>query len=209
MMLVSLLVVPGISQAIYRCIDNIGNTTFSQLPCAPGQEAGQVDIETGDEELRVDPAVCEEIRRLAVLIFPHIHTEESILTVYDKLGGRAGLSAGVTSAINYVYNFRYNPQAKQDLVVRLTHEKCLEKGFGIIRRDELPDWARFTYEPDKAATAGERTGEQGATNSNCVKYQEDIRKLTVQLRKAQSKSDELRLQADKEHMEFMLREHCN
>lgn len=208
LLLISLLGLPIASQAVYRCVDEAGNTTFSQQPCAPGQASDRVTLEIDVDEADIDPAVCEEIRKLAELIFPHIHTEESILTMYNKLGGRGSLSAGVTSAVNYVYNFRYNPEAKQALVVRLTHEKCLERGFGVIKQGDLPDWNHIAYQPQEKTNGADTAAKPASANSNCEKYREAIDTLEAKIKNAQSKSDELRLQSDKEHMQHLLRENC-
>lgn len=165
----------------------------------------EIDVDEAD----IDPAVCEEIRKLAELIFPHIHTEESILTMYNKLGGRGSLSAGVTSAVNYVYNFRYNPEARQALVVRLTQEKCLERGFGVIKQSDLPDWNRIAYQPQEKSKEPDAVAKPAGANSNCAKYREAIVTLEAKIKSASSKSDELRLQSDKEHMQHLLRENCS
>ena len=208
-----LLAVSSVSQAaIYRCTNESGEVIFTQKPCGPDQQGNEVKLDLKKENKEISPEVCKDVRYLAELMFPHIAAEESILKVYDDLGGRGNLSAGITSVVNYVYNFRYNPKAKQAEVLRLTHEKCLEKGFGVLSKKDMPNWEKIKYsiekQEDKILSDDSQAEPERKGPETCESYDLKIKHLQERLAQPLNKSDMLRLQADKEYLEHLKQDQC-
>ena len=193
---------------VYRCVDEAGHVNFTQHPCSPTQESEKVNLDGFDTHRKPGPAVCKDVEKLADLLFPHIHETDSILDVYTNLGGREYLSAGITAVVNYVYNFRYNPKARQTNVVALTHAKCLDGGFGRITQKDLPDWDRIKYTREKPQAQKQTAAERQAQAETCNEYNEKLTHLRERLAKARDKSEKLQVQVDKEYLEQQLQKHC-
>ena len=195
--------------AVYRCVDDTGDVIFSQHPCSPAQEGEKINLNGMDVNKKPKPEVCKEIKKLAELIFPHITQTDSILDVYTDLGGREYLSAGVTAAVNYVFNFRYNPKAKQAEVVELTHAKCIDGGFGKITQSELPDWNKIKYVKEKPKEHKLTKQEQEEQAKTCKEYDAKIKDLKDRMAKTTVKSEKLQMQVDKEYYEGLAKEKCS
>lgn len=193
---------------IFRCTDDSGHVVFTQDPCGPSQQSEQVNLDKLDKNPKPSARVCAQVEKLANLIFPHIHETDSILDIYSDLGGRKYLSAGTTAVVNYVFNFRFNPKAKQTNVVALTHDKCLDGGFGRITEKDLPDWDRIKYakkKPEKNKTI--KQGQQ-SSQAQCKQYDEKIKALREQMANAKDKSQKLQARVDLEYYSNQKREHC-
>jgi hypothetical protein len=193
---------------VYRCVDTEGHVIFTQHPCGPAQQGEKVNLDGADINRKPKAEVCKEVEKLANLLFPHINETDSILDVYTDLGGRGDLSAGITAAVNYVFNFRYNPKARQSDVVALTHAKCLDGGFGRITEKDLPDWGKIKYikeKPKEQAQTKQSREEQAKT---CRQYDEKLAHLQERLTKAKDKSEKLQIQVDKEYYEGLKKEQC-
>jgi len=194
--------------AVYRCVDANGNVIFSQHSCGPDQQSEKVNLDGIDVNRKPKPEVCKEIKKLAELIFPHISETDSILDIYSDLGGREYLSAGVTAAVNYVFNFHFNPKARQSIVVELTHAKCLDGGFGRITEKDLPDWEKIKYTKEKPKEQKQTKEQQEAQEKLCKEYDEKLTHLQARLAKAKDKSEKLQIQVDKEYLEGVKRDKC-
>lgn len=199
---------PGTQAEVYRCVDDMGHVIFTQDRCGPAQQGEKVNLDGMDAERKPKLQVCKDVEKLANLIFPHIHETDSILDIYTDLGGRAYLSAGITAVTNYVFNFRYNPKARQSNVVALTYAKCLEGGFGRITKKDLPDWDKIKY---KKKTPGPRHQEKPGPQREkvCREYDEKIKRLRERLNKAKDKSAKLQARVDLEYLEGQKRHTCN
>lgn len=194
--------------AVYRCVDKAGNIVFTQDHCGPGEQGELVKLGSSDNRPKPGPAVCKKVEKLAGLIFPHIKQTDSILDMYTALGGREYLSAGITAAVNYVYNFRYNPKARQSNVVALTRDKCLDGGFGLIKEKDLPDWSKITYTRDKPKQT-KQTREQDAERlKDCQKYTRKLVQLRERLNKAKSKSDKMQARVNLEYQQGLVKDRC-
>ncbi|MBI1423806.1 MAG: DUF4124 domain-containing protein [Gammaproteobacteria bacterium] len=193
---------------IYRCVDDSGHVIFTQHRCAPTQESERVNLGNVDVNRKPKPAVCRQVERLAELLFPHINETDSILDVYTQLGGREYLSAGVTAAVNYVFNYRYNPKAGKNEVVALTHAKCLDGGFGRITEKDLPDWDRIKYKQEKPAEAKPTKEEQAQLEKTCAQYDTKLTELHKQLETTKDKSKKLQVRVDLEYYEGLKRKQC-
>lgn len=204
--------------AVYRCTNEAGEVIFAQTPCPAGQQGEELNITVPKQNKEIDPAVCKEVRYLAELMFPHVAQEDSILKVYDDLGGRENLSAGITAVVNYVYNYHYNPKASEAEVLTLTYEKCLDKGFGYIGKNDLPQWDKIKY---KVRTADEKKRDAQKRNETspdpeqkqemkeaCGNYAKKLDYLREKLAEKLEKSEMLRLQTDKEYLEQQQKEQC-
>ena len=194
---------------VYRCVDTEGNVIFSQKRCDPSQQGEKVDMEGTNVNKKPTPEVCHQIKKLAELIFPYVAQTDSILDMYTNLGGRKHLSAGVTAAVNYVYNFHYNPKAKQAEVVELTHDKCLDGGFGLITQSDLPDWNRINYVKEKPKEQQQSEQQTAELAKSCQEYNEKIKALKQRMAKAKDKSEKLQSQVDKEYYEGLVKEKCS
>jgi hypothetical protein len=190
---------------VYRCVDNSGHVKFSQQPCGPAQQGEKVNLDGADVNRKPKPRVCKQVEKLAGLIFPHINDTDSILDIYSNLGGRAVLSAGVTAAVNYVFNFRFNPKARQTDVVALTYAKCLDGGFGQITQTDLPDWDNIQYVKDAAKAAKQAELHQ---LKECKQYDDKIIGLRQRLKTAKGKSVKLQARVDLEYLEGLRRDKC-
>ena len=190
---------------VYRCVDSSGHVVFTQQACGPAQQGEKVNLDGADVDRKPRPQVCKQVEKLADLIFPHIKETDSILDIYSNLGGRAFLSAGVTAAVNYVFNFRFNPKARQTDVVALTYAKCLDGGFGQIGKKDLPDWDKIEYV--KAAAKAEKQAELQKLQE-CRQYDDKIRRLRARLKTAKDKSVKLQARVDMEYYDELKRKHC-
>jgi len=209
--------VTGLCHAeIYRCTDSEGHVVFTQQRCAAGQSSERVNMEglndLGDK-LKSDSKVCGKIRELADLVFPHVGKTDSILDIYHDLGGRKNLSAGVTAAVNYVFNFRYNPKARRTDVVELTYAKCLDGGFGKIRQQDLPAWEKIKYVKEKKkadqARAREMAGKQEKQAGQCAQYRKDLIRLRQRMANTKDKSAKLQARVDLEYYRQLLKDKCD
>jgi len=211
-----LLAATGVCRAeIYRCTDSEGHVIFTQQHCAIGQTGELVNMEglndQGDK-LKSGAGVCRKIEELAKLMFPHINQTDSILDIYSDLGGRQNLSAGVTAAVNYVFNFRYNPKASKANVVGLTFSKCLDGGFGKIREQDLPKWDKIKYvkEQKKAeqAKAVDRAQARKQQSEQCATIRENLIRLRKRLAAAKDKGAKLQARVDLEYNQQQLKANC-
>jgi len=200
---------------IYRCTDSEGRVVFTQQHCAANQSSEKVDMEGLNDlggKIKSDVKVCKKLKELADMMFPHISKTDSILDIYADLGGRKNLSAGVTAAVNYVFNFRYNPAAGRTDVVALTYSKCLEGGFGKIREKDLPDWGEIRYveEQKKADQARDRqkAAQHEARAEQCGTIRNNLHQLRQRLAGAKDKSTKLQLQVDLEYNKQQLADKC-
>lgn len=194
---------------IYRCTDETGNVIFTQHHCAPGQQSEVVNLNNSDDTPKPRAAVCKQVEKLARLVFPHINQTDSILDIYSDLGGREYLSAGITSVVNYVFNFRYNPKAQQNNVIALTRDKCLDGGFGLITEKDLPDWSKIKY-TRKKPTEPELSKEQLAEHRKaCQDYAVKLARARDRLTKAKSKGQKMQAQLDVEYYEGLQRSKCS
>ncbi|MEJ2450006.1 MAG: DUF4124 domain-containing protein [Gammaproteobacteria bacterium] len=206
-----LLLAWGISAhaAIYRCIDKTGNILFTQHHCASGQQSEVVNLGKNDAVQKPRPAVCKQVEKLAEVLYPHIAATDSILKIYTNLGGREYLSASITSVVNYVYNFRYNPKARQSNVVALTRDKCLDGGFGMITKKDLPDWSKITYVQKKTKTKPALTREQlSERRKACQAYAEKLAQARKRLAGARNKGQEMQARLDVEYYKGLQRDKC-
>jgi len=194
---------------VYRCVDATGGVIFTQKPCAPHEEGEKINLDGFNTAKKPNPHVCHEIKNLAEVIFPHIAKTDSVLDVYSNLGGREYLSAGVTAAVNYVFNFRYNPKAKQDEVVELTYAKCLDGGFGQITERELPDWGSIKYSKEKSKGNEPGKAQNAQPSKACQQYDEKIKVLKEKMASAKTKSEKLQAQVDTEYYEGLKKDQCN
>ena len=193
---------------IYRCVDDSGQVIFTQHRCAPTQESERIDVGGADVNRKPKPAICKQVEKLAELLFPHVNETDSILDVYKQLGGREYLSAGVTAAVNYVFNYRYNPKAGKTEVVALTYAKCLDGGFGRITEKDLPDWDRIRYKQEKPPEAKQTTEQQAELEKTCEQYDTKLTELRKQLESSKDKSKKLQSQVDLEYYEGLKRKQC-
>jgi hypothetical protein len=191
---------------IYRCVDEAGNVIFTQHRCGPAQQGEAINLDNVDVNLKPKPEVCKQVEKLAELVFPHIHETDSILDVYSQLGGREYLSAGITAAVNYVFNFRFNPKARQTEVVALTHAKCLDGGFGQIKDKDLPDWDKIKYKPEKPRETGR--AQPADLAKTCHEYDEKLTQLRQRLKSAKDKSEKMQARVDMEYVEEQIRQQC-
>jgi hypothetical protein len=206
----------GLSRAeIYRCTDSNGHVVFTQQHCAAGQSSERVNMEGLNDlgsKLKSDAKVCTRIKELADLVFPHITDTESILDIYTDLGGRKNLSAGVTAAVNYVFNFRYNPKARRSDVVELTYAKCLDGGFGRIREKDLPAWEKITYAKEKKKTdqaeAREKTEQRDKLAGDCAQFRKNLIRLQQRMASARDKGAKLQARVDLEYNRQQLKDKC-
>lgn len=198
---------PGYAE-IYRCVDSTGNVNFTQHHCGPGQHGKVVNLGGSDASPKPKPAVCKQVEKLAELVFPHIHQTDSILKIYSDLGGREYLSAGITAAVNYVFNFRYNPKARQSNVVALTRDKCLDGGFGHLTTKDLPDWDKIKYTQEKPKHAKQTKEQLAERRKSCQQYNEKLAHLRERLAKAKSKSKKMQTRLDLEYIEGLVRDKC-
>lgn len=193
---------------IYRCVDENGHVIFTQHPCGPAQEGEKVNLDGIDVNRKPTPQVCKQVEKLASLLFPHINDTDSILDVYTQLGGREYLSAGITAAVNYVFNFRFNPKARQMQVVALTHAKCLDGGFGRITTKDLPDWDRIKYTREKPKGQQQTKQQREEQEKTCKQYDEKIKQLRAQVAKVKDKGKKLQARVDMEYYDELKRKHC-
>jgi hypothetical protein len=199
---------------VYRCVDDTGAVSFSQQPCTPAQDSEEIDVDYYNTKYKPKAEVCKEVKVLAQMVFPHIAKTDSILDIYKDLGGRKNLSAGITSAVNYVFNFHHNPDARESEVVTLTHQKCLDGGFGKITEQDLPDWNKVKYSRDAPelrqeldrARYNNKTKQQ--IKNVCKKYDEAIKNILDRLSKPIDDAAKNKLQADKEYLEEVKRQNC-
>jgi len=198
----------GVHAEIYRCVDETGHVIFTQHRCGPAQESEKVNLDGFDSNRKPKPQVCKQVEKLADLLFPHVHDTDSILDIYSDLGGRGSLSAGITAAVNYVYNYRYNPRARQTDVVALTYAKCLDGGFGRITERDLPDWNKIKYNQEKPEQHKLTKEEQAEHDKTCLQYDEKITQLRERLGKAKDKGDKLSARVDMEYYAELKRKHC-
>lgn len=197
--------------AIYRCVDEAGNVLFTQKHCAPGQQGQIMNLGQNNSASEKKPraAVCRQVEKLAEVMFPHVREKKSILDVYSDLGGREYLSAGITAVVNYVYAFRYNPKAKKSNVVALTREKCLDGGFGDIRKKDLPDWNKIKYVEKKPAKKPALTKEQLAERQAvCQDLTEKRGKARKRLDSAKSKGQKMQARLDVEYYTSQIQAKC-
>ena len=211
LLVVILLFAYGVSAhaEVYRCVDDMGKVTFTQHRCSPGQEGEQVKLDGANFNRKPKPEVCAEVKKLADLVFPHITQTDSILDIYTDLGGRQHLSAGITAAINYVFNFRYNPKARQSEVVELTHDKCLDGGFGQITQKDLPDWDKIKYKKEKPKEQQQSKQQQAEREKVCKEYDVKIKDLKERMATTKDKSKILQSRVDKEYYEGLVKEKCS
>lgn len=193
---------------VYRCVDDEGHVIFTQHRCGPAQQGGKVDLGTMDVNRKPSAEVCKEVEKLANLIFPHINQTDSILDIYSDLGGREYLSAGITAAVNYVFNFRYNPKARQSDVVTLTHDKCIDGGFGRITEKDLPAWERIKYAQEQHKEPVQTKQQKDEREKNCAQYDEKIKKLQGRLLNAKTKSEKLQVRVDLEYVAGLKKDQC-
>lgn len=191
---------------VYRCVDEAGHVIFTQHHCGPAQESEKVNLDGFNVNRKPDPQVCKQVEKLAELIFPHINDSDSILDIYSQLGGREYLSAGITAAVNYVFNFRYNPRAGKANVVALTHAKCVDGGFGRLTEKDLPDWDRIKYKSEKPRQQTEQ--QQQEIEKTCKQYDEKIMQLRDRMKKAGDKGTKLQARVDMEYYGELKRTHC-
>ncbi len=193
---------------VYRCVDDAGHVIFTQHRCGPEQESEKVNLDGFDSNRKPRPQVCKQVEKLADLLFPHINDTDSILDIYADLGGRGSLSAGITAAVNYVYNYRYNPRARQTDVVALTYAKCLDGGFGRITEKDLPDWDKIKYNQEKPKHQKLTKQQQAEQEKTCQQYDEKIKQLRERLENAKDKSKKLQARVDVEFYSELKRKQC-
>lgn len=190
---------------IFRCTDDDGHVIFTQKPCHASQQSEKLHLGKLDENSKPTAKVCAQVEKLANLLFPHINDTDSILDIYGDLGGRKYLSAGISAVVNYVFNFRFNPKARQVNVVALTHAKCLDGGFGRLTQKDLPDWDRIKYAKQKAAQDKSPNPHQQA---QCTEYDQKISALQSKLAGAKDKSKQLQARVDLEYYNELKRQQC-
>lgn len=193
---------------IFRCTDDNGHVVFTQDPCGPAQQSEKVNLDKLEKNPKPSAKVCKQIENLAKIVFPHINDTDSILDIYSNLGGRKYLSAGATAAVNYVFNFRYNPKARQSNVVELTHDKCLDGGFGLIREKDLPEWDRIKYKKEKTKQREQTKQEKQALQSKCKDYDEKVKALQEQMDTTKDKNKKLQSRVDLEYYKSQISQQC-
>jgi len=202
----------GIAHAeIFRCTDSDGHVVFTQQRCASTQTSEKVDMEgLNDVGGRGKPGekICKDVKKLANLIFPHINQTDSILDIYSDLGGRENLSAGITAVVNYVFNFHYNPKARQVDVVNLTYSKCLDGGFGRITQRDLPDWDKIKYAREKEQQDKASTEQKQQQARQCEEYRQKREQLQRRMAGTKDKSARLQARVDWEYNEQQLKNKC-
>lgn len=204
-------VLPGYA-AIYRCTDGAGHVLFTQDHCAHGQQSEVVNLGRNDSSSETNPgsSVCRQVEKLAEVIYPHIQQKKSVLDIYSDLGGREYLSAGITAVVNYVYAFRYTAKAKKSDVAALTREKCLDGGFGDIKKKDLPDWKKIKYVRKKTEKKPVLSKEQLAKRqAACQDISHKLEQARRRLDDAKNKGQKMQARLDVEYFTKQAKQKCD
>jgi len=113
--------------AAYRCVDDDGNTSYSEKPCSVDQRVNKIisGIGGGIEYH------CELPQQLALKTAATMRDGQPSSTVFRQYGGIHTLSPTAISIINYVYQFKHNYEATTERIVALTEQRCEVGSFGV------------------------------------------------------------------------------
>ncbi len=137
---------------VYRCTDNTGNVSYSQLPCQGTTTSQELNVgrKSSPDELGTvnieNKEVCREVSLMAKGIYPAMKKKKDISHVFKDFGGLNSLTPATINIINYVASFRYNNSMKISRIGNLSYTRCVRNGFGKITAEDFPDWQRSGWQ---------------------------------------------------------------
>ncbi len=116
--------------AIYKCVDNSGNTTYTGSPC-PTDESIKLISNTASARPALD---CRVARKFAADVSQRMISGESSEDLFNRYGGINTTTPFVMSLISYVYSFEGNKTITTERITALSNQRCEAGSFGPVGR---------------------------------------------------------------------------
>lgn len=121
------------SAQVYKCVDDAGNLTFSQVPC-PGQSTSKV----GTGAKRTSDTDCSWATRFARDVARRMQSGRTSDQTFGAYGGVDAVSSGTLNLINYVYRYQHASDVSVDRIASLTGSMCSAGSLGDVSCEALP-----------------------------------------------------------------------
>lgn len=134
-----LFILPLLSDAVaatYKCIDENGDVTYSQIPCKQNQKTDKL-LNSSKKPAELED--CKYAGAFSQMTFRHMRAGLSTQQLFDRYGGVNSISRGTLGVINYVYSFKYSTAMQPSRVAQLTIAKCNAQAFGKVLCEDFPN----------------------------------------------------------------------
>lgn len=123
--------------AIYKCVDNSGNTSYTGAPC-PTDESIKLISNSAFARPALD---CRVARKFAENTSQRMLAGESSDDLFNSYGGVNTITPFAMSLISYVYSFEGNQRMTTERLTALSNDRCEANSFGPVGRqcDAFPE----------------------------------------------------------------------
>lgn len=119
----------------YKCIDNDGNTTYSQTPCPIDEKTDKIISAGGSSSSNND---CRIARHFMSKTAKQMLRGQSSSEIFGQYGGIDSIPRTSVALINYVYTFQYNHKVTAERITSLSVARCQSGSFGPTQCEDFP-----------------------------------------------------------------------
>jgi hypothetical protein len=121
--------------AAYKCTDENGNISYSQMPCETDQKAMRLD---SSGVRGTDTQVCAQTPQFTEQVVVKMRAGNDSTGVIAEYGGLEGISKPALSIINYIYTYKLSPNMTPERIGALVLRKCNNQAFGEVTYADIP-----------------------------------------------------------------------
>ncbi len=125
----------------YKCIDENGETTYSQRACPNDQKTDKVMGGGGKTAGMED---CKYARQFAEDTARRMQSGVDVHQTFDGYGGVDSISKSTLAIINYVYTYKDVSDVSAARIASLTAASCNAKAFGTVACEDFPQEFRIS-----------------------------------------------------------------
>jgi hypothetical protein len=121
--------------AAYKCKDENGNISYSQMPCPENQSAAELKAAS---TRGANNDVCAQTQQFTDKVVVKMRAGNDSGSVISEYGGLEGISKPALSIINYIYTYKLSPNMTPERIGALVLSKCNNQAFGEVTYADIP-----------------------------------------------------------------------
>lgn len=127
--------VSEVEAKLYKCANEKGEISYSQIPCPENQEMQMIKEAV---QPKSDGVVCHKVQRFAELLAEEMQSGTEAQTHIDRYGGLSAANKTTIAIVNDIHRYKVNKNIRPSRIAALIFNKCDNDAYGEISETDIP-----------------------------------------------------------------------